>query len=333
MSSETGIVRQITSEEQLKSLLSCPRVVLHCHAPWAAPCVQVKNLLETLSSRPPSTSAHDTAVTYGALEPERLPMVLKQYDIVNVPTVLFFSAERVVRRIEGADTAAIASSAKWLSSSAEDLLLRAAIELSVSREVVLVMKGEPGTPKCPFCKEAVTLLRSAGVMFDYVDISGDVNMRDMIKKMSEWNTFPMLFANGRLVGGVDRIRELVDAGRLVEELSVGGVGEVSKKETGLEGRLKGLVEKDDVVLFMKGNPDGPRCGFSRRIVDVLRGQDITFGHFDILQDEEVRQGMKKFSDWPTFPQLYSKGNFVGGLDVVKELVEAGELKKEMGIEK
>ena len=97
-------------------------------------------------------------------------MILKQYDIVNMPTVLFISAERVVRRIEGADMAAIASSAKWVSSSAE--------HLPVSREVVHVIKGELGTLKCSFYKEAVALLQNVCVMFDHVDISGDVNMRD-----------------------------------------------------------------------------------------------------------------------------------------------------------
>ena len=87
------------------------------------------------------------------------------------------------------------------------------------------------------------------------------------------------------------------------------------------------MTQSDVVLFMKGVPDAPRCGFSRRIVGLLREQGVQFSSFDILQDESVRQGLKVLNDWPTFPQLIVKGEFVGGLDVVKEMVDNGELKE------
>ncbi|EJF59136.1 glutaredoxin [Dichomitus squalens LYAD-421 SS1] len=95
----------------------------------------------------------------------------------------------------------------------------------------------------------------------------------------------------------------------------------------LNARLKKLMTQSDVVLFMKGSPDAPRCGFSRRIVGLLRDQGVQFSSFDILQDESVRQGLKVLNDWPTFPQLIVKGEFVGGLDVVKEMVDNGELKE------
>ena len=87
------------------------------------------------------------------------------------------------------------------------------------------------------------------------------------------------------------------------------------------------MNQDQVVLFMKGNPDAPRCGFSRRIVALLRDQNVTFSHFDILTDESVRQGLKTLNNWPTFPQLIVNGEFVGGLDIVQEMVENGELKE------
>lgn len=78
---------------------------------------------------------------------------------------------------------------------------------------------------------------------------------------------------------------------------------------------------------MKGYPDQPRCGFSRRIVDLLRTQGVEFSSFDILSDESVRQGLKVLNNWPTFPQLIINGEFVGGLDVVKEMADNGELKE------
>ncbi|KAK0193282.1 glutaredoxin [Armillaria mellea] len=99
-----------------------------------------------------------------------------------------------------------------------------------------------------------------------------------------------------------------------------------KKETGeeLEKRMRGLMTQSKVVLFMKGSPDAPRCGFSRRITGLLKDQSVEFTHFDILSDEDVRQGLKKLNDWPTFPQLIINGEFVGGLDIVQEMIDNGE---------
>jgi len=85
------------------------------------------------------------------------------------------------------------------------------------------------------------------------------------------------------------------------------------------------MTQSKVVLFMKGTPAEPRCGFSRKTIAVLRGKNVEFSHFDILTDDSVRQGLKVFNDWPTFPQLIIKGDFVGGLDVVSEMAENGEL--------
>ncbi|KAH7106409.1 glutaredoxin [Auriculariales sp. MPI-PUGE-AT-0066] len=94
----------------------------------------------------------------------------------------------------------------------------------------------------------------------------------------------------------------------------------------LDARLRRLMNKSTVVLFMKGSPDEPRCGFSRKTVELLRNGNVDFTHFDILTDESVRQGLKKLNDWPTFPQIIVKGELVGGLDIVKEMVESGEFK-------
>jgi len=95
----------------------------------------------------------------------------------------------------------------------------------------------------------------------------------------------------------------------------------------LEKRLRGLMNQSKVVLFMKGSPDVPRCGFSRKICGLLHDQKIEFSHFDILTDESVRQGLKKLNDWPTFPQLIVNGELVGGLDIVQEMADSGELKE------
>ncbi|KAL1663074.1 thioredoxin-like protein [Schizophyllum commune] len=95
----------------------------------------------------------------------------------------------------------------------------------------------------------------------------------------------------------------------------------------LKERMRALMNQAKVVLFMKGSPDAPRCGFSRKIVNLLNEQGVQFASFDILQDEAVRQGLKELNDWPTFPQLIVNGEFVGGLDIVKEMVDNGEFKE------
>ncbi|KAF8573938.1 glutaredoxin [Ramaria rubella] len=95
----------------------------------------------------------------------------------------------------------------------------------------------------------------------------------------------------------------------------------------LNERMRGLMNKSKVVLFMKGSPDAPRCGFSRQTVAILREQEVEFEHYDILSDEGVRQGLKVLNNWPTFPQIIVNGEFVGGLDVLKESVETGEFKE------
>lgn len=97
----------------------------------------------------------------------------------------------------------------------------------------------------------------------------------------------------------------------------------------VNNRISDLVSSNDVVLFMKGTPLFPQCGFSSRAVAILDHCNVAFESVDVLQDMEIRQGIKSFSDWPTIPQLYVKGEFVGGSDIMMEMYEAGELQQLM----
>ncbi|HEY9090915.1 Grx4 family monothiol glutaredoxin [Parasphingorhabdus sp.] len=90
-------------------------------------------------------------------------------------------------------------------------------------------------------------------------------------------------------------------------------------------RIDSVIQSNDVVLFMKGTPLFPQCGFSSKAVAILEHLGVGFESVDVLQDMEIRQGIKEFSDWPTIPQLYVKGEFVGGSDIMMEMYEAGEL--------
>ena len=100
----------------------------------------------------------------------------------------------------------------------------------------------------------------------------------------------------------------------------------------VQQRIADIVNSNDVVLFMKGTPLFPQCGFSSRAVAILEHLGVAYETVDVLQDQLVRQGIKAFSDWPTIPQLYVKGEFVGGSDIMMEMYEAGELQQLMADE-
>ena len=92
-------------------------------------------------------------------------------------------------------------------------------------------------------------------------------------------------------------------------------------------QIKKLISENDTCLFLKGTPDAPQCGFSMAVSNVLKHLNVKFKGINILEDENLRKGIKEFSDWPTIPHLYVKGEFIGGCDIVKEMFEKGELKK------
>ncbi len=90
-------------------------------------------------------------------------------------------------------------------------------------------------------------------------------------------------------------------------------------------RIKAIIGSSDVVLFMKGVPASPQCGFSAAVVQILSRLAVPYQSVDVLADMEIREGIKAYSDWPTIPQLYIKGEFIGGCDIVREMFQAGEL--------
>jgi len=139
----------------------------------------------------------------------------------------------------------------------------------------------------------------------------------------------------RLVGAdvrnyAGRVVQFASDGSIVEGIPVRTVernnaNAEAKNSVSLEDRLKALVNEDDVMIFMKGDPAQPRCGFSRQVVQLINDTGVKYKTFDILEDEDVRQGLKDYSNWQTYPQIYVKGQLVGGLDVLREMQEMGSL--------
>ncbi|NWI41745.1 GLRX3 protein, partial [Picathartes gymnocephalus] len=164
-----------------------------------------------------------------------------------------------------------------------------------------------------FSKQMVEILSKHKVAFSSFDVFSDEEVRQGLKSFSKWPTYPQLYVAGELLGGLD----IVKLDKICPK--------VQKCEDGGGELLKSLINKAPVMLFMKGSKQMAKCGFSKQIIEIMNNTGVDYETFDILEDEEVRQGLKSFSNWPTYPQLYVKGELVGGLDIVKELKESGEL--------
>jgi len=190
------------------------------------------------------------------------------------------------------------------------------------------MKGSPDAPRCGFSNKIVKILRDNDIFFASFDILSDNEVREGLKKYSDWPTYPQLYANGELIGGLDIVNEMIKSNpNLKEQLNLttdmNSSSSTAFASTSIEDKLKSLINRAPVMVFMKGSKDAPKCGFSQRMVALLIQESIDFQTFDILEDNEVREELKRFSDWPTYPQLYVRGELIGGLDIVLEMKESG----------
>ncbi|KAM3615275.1 uncharacterized protein V6R79_025780 [Siganus canaliculatus] len=312
---------EATTQQQFEACLSkagkCLTVV-HFQAAWAEQCGLMNGVMAELAKE-------HTSTTFVKLEAEAVPEVSEKYEITSVPTFLFFKGGEKVDRLDGAHAPELTKKVERLAvtggpagtaeSSATDLNQRLK-KLINAAPCMLFMKGSPQEPRCGFSRQITDLLKGRNIQFSSFDILSDEEVRQALKTYSNWPTYPQLYVNGELVGGLDIVKELAESGELEN---------TCPKAVTLEHRLKTLINQSPVMLFMKGNKEAARCGFSRQTLEILNGTGVDYGTFDILQDEEVRQGLKSYSNWPTYPQLYVKGELIGGLDILKELKESGDL--------
>ncbi|XP_075360429.1 glutaredoxin-3 isoform X2 [Mycteria americana] len=286
-----GEVAAAGSAEQFQQLLQQKDgslVVVHFWAPWAPQCAQMNEVMAALAKE-------HMQVTFVKLEAEAVPEVSEKYGISSVPTFLFFKNSQKIDRLDGAHAPELTKKVQRHASSSsvsagsndsakEDLNVRLK-KLINAAPCMLFMKGSPKEPRCGFSKQIVEILNKHGISFSSFDIFSDEEVRQGLKTYSNWPTYPQLYVAGELIGGLDIVKELEASGEL---------DTVCPKAQKLEDRLKILINKAPVMLFMKGS-------------------------------KQVRQGLKTYSNWPTYPQLYVKGELVGGVDIVKELKESGEL--------
>ena len=304
--------------------------VVACHfwASWCEPCAAMDQLLATFAAQHP-------AARFLRVEAESVDELVGRFDVNAVPFFTFHEKGALADTLEGADAEALAEKlnarlggslgaapAAPAASAAEDLHARLKA-LTTSAPVLLFMKGTKQEPRCGFSRKVVSALADTGADFETFDILEDEEVRQGLKEYSDWPTYPQLYVQGELVGGCDIILEMAADGSLKETVAEA----VAKSKEALHARLKALINKAAATVFIKGSRDEPRCGFSRKVVSALADTGADFETFDILEDEEVRQGLKEYSDWPTYPQLYVQGELVGGCDIILEMAADGSLKE------
>ncbi|XP_073239713.1 glutaredoxin 3-like [Porites lutea] len=296
--------------------------VIHFHASWAAQCAQMNDVMTELAK-------DNTHVKFYKLEAENLPEVSHEYEISAVPTFLFFKNQKVVDRLDGANAPSLTKKVQHHANvitpavtSANQQETKKDINTRLKNIIngapcVLFMKGSPQEPRCGFSRQMVEILNAHGTKYSHFDILTDNEVRQGLKVYSNWPTYPQLYVNGELMGGLDIVKELAASGELASTLP---------SDNDLNKRLQSLISSAPVMVFMKGNPEAPRCGFSKKMCEILKKYpSVQFKSFDILEDQEVRQGLKTFSNWPTYPQVYVNGELIGGLDIITELDQGGEL--------
>ncbi|CAF3264968.1 unnamed protein product, partial [Rotaria sp. Silwood2] len=132
-----------------------------------------------------------------------------------------------------------------------------------------------------------------------------------------------LFVDGELIGGLDIMKQMIENGEFEKKLQD---QKTNEKEKNMKKYLDSLISQAPLMLFIKGTPETPRCGFTKELIDLLSKANITdYKTFDILQDENVRQKLKEYSSWQTYPQIYVNGRLIGGLDILKQMDEEGTL--------
>lgn len=187
-----------------------------------------------------------------------------------------------------------------------------------------------------------SLKNSLVILYFYIDDSAECNqMSDIVTELSKSEekkdaaVIKINASKNEEIGKKYKVASVpafvfLRDGDIVDNLVGADVPALSKKieeniKEPIEDRLSKLVNKAPVMLFMKGSPSTPRCGFSKQVIELLNSYNAKYETFDILEDYEVREALKKYSNWPTYPQLYVKGELIGGLDILKQLSEDDEL--------
>ncbi|XP_066179487.1 glutaredoxin-3 isoform X3 [Sylvia atricapilla] len=192
------------------------------------------------------------------------------------------------------------------------------------RSLVVVHFWAPWAPQCAQMNEVMAALAQEHSQVTFVQLEAEA-VPEVSEKygISSVPTF-LFFKDCQKVDRLDGAHA-PELTQKVQRHAGAAPSPAASAQQQLQTRLSKLVNAAPCMLFMKGSPKEPRCGFSKQMVEILNRHNVAFSSFDIFSDEEVRQGLKTFSNWPTYPQLYVSGELIGGLDIIKELEASGEL--------
>ncbi|CAG8673909.1 968_t:CDS:2 [Acaulospora colombiana] len=301
---------EFTADIDLKKLTEEHKntaIILDFWAAWAQPCEQMNEVFAELAKK-------HASLKFIKIEAEKFPETSESFEIVAVPSFIVLKNGKVVDRVDGANASELTSTVEKHAKTttfkptpaqpreAPKVDLNTRLKELVNTDSVMVfIKGTPSQPRCGFTRQLVEILNENNVKFSSFNILTDEEVRQ------------------ELIGGLDIVKEMIATGSFKEKLPKG---------KDLDERLQELTTKSKLVIFIKGSPDAPRCGFT----SILDGKKAKYEYFDILRDDEVREGLKTFAKWPTYPMVFNNGELIGGLDIIKELDSNGELDSIIGTE-
>ena len=286
MSELHDIASKSSFKSHISSVSANALLVISFHAPWAAPCAQMRTVLETLATTYEPTDP--PKISFISIDAEAVPDVSESYDVTAVPFLVLERNGERLESISGSDAVKVrtAIERQYKAAQAQDQKLSLPPKLEVTARRDAHPDYDPGLNAKP---------STNGTNND--SSAAAKNLSGYAPTSSDPATAPAMSGVANLASTAPN-----------------PVPETSQEE--LNARLASLVKAAPVMLFMKGTPSAPQCGFSRQLVGILRERGVRYGFFNILADEDVRQGLKAFADWPTYPQLWVSGDLVGGLDIV-----------------
>lgn len=297
-------VQPINDASELESLNSnlpsTSLLVLYFHAPWAAPCAQMSQVLDALASTYPASSP--PAIAFASVNAEDQPDISEDHNVTAVPYIVLKRGREVVETISGGDASRVRASVEKHASSGNG------------------GGGEGGKSQLPPA-QPVTRPKEQPAPQEPAPTKNGPGVPSPTSNQTGTNA-PAKNLSGYAPSSSDPATAPAYSSTTTPGLSTSSDKDASASSPeDINTRLSELVKAAPAMLFMKGTPSAPQCGFSRQLVSILRDNGVRYGFFNILADDEVRQGMKTFADWPTFPQLWLGGELVGGLDIVKEELE------------
>ncbi|KAK7576122.1 hypothetical protein V9T40_012408 [Parthenolecanium corni] len=242
--------------------------------------------------------------------------VFVKFNVNEVPSFLFIKNGNEIDRLVGADPASLNSKLrKYVKQLSND----DNVTYDLRSNSIVACVDESGDAQLN--KDLINILNNTKVKYHTIDVASDNAVKEKLISFSGSSSFPQLYIKGDFIGDLNTVKKYKASG----ELSVWVEAAAKNLDERRVQRLSSLINQADIMVFMKGDRNTPRCGFSRQLMEILKETNLPFDTFDILTDEDVRQSLKVYSNWPTYPQVYVKGELVGGLDIIKSLKEDGDL--------